>query len=172
MTGHTGDGVIHNNNGGIGFVIGCIDQAGNAGVHKGGVANDCHSLSAACLGEAVQTGNGSAHADGGIQRCQRRHSAQRIAADVTKGRNLVFGQRVVQASVGTAGAHHGRTSRNYIFHLGAIHRDFQTQQTGDLVLRELINAGEFVLANQAKAHVSAVIFNEAVQFFHHAQLAD
>ena len=59
MTGHAGDGVVEDDDGGIAPVIRNIDQPGHAGMHEGRVADDTDGFAlgifAACLVIAVQT---------------------------------------------------------------------------------------------------------------------
>ena len=45
MAGHAGDGVVQNDNDGIALVVGDVYQAGDAGMDKGGIADDSHASS-------------------------------------------------------------------------------------------------------------------------------
>ena len=44
MAGHAGDGVVQDDDRGVGLVIGDVGQAGHAGVHEGGVSDNRHIL--------------------------------------------------------------------------------------------------------------------------------
>ena len=61
MTGHTGNGVIYDNNGSIGLVVSHVDQAGHTGMHEGGIADHGHGVAVSstlqCLGKTMGTGN-------------------------------------------------------------------------------------------------------------------
>ena len=92
VAGHAGDGVIKNDDGGVGLVVGDVDEARDAGVHEGAVADDGHGLplhlAAAGLVEAVEAGDGGAHADGGVDGAEGGHRAQGVAADIAQHREL------------------------------------------------------------------------------------
>ena len=86
VAGHAGDGVVQHDNHGVGAVVGDVYQAGDAGVGKGGIANDGHAfllrLGAAGLVVAVEGRHRRAHADGGVHGVQGGAGAQGVAADV------------------------------------------------------------------------------------------
>ena len=67
VAGHTGDGVIQNNDGGCGSVINDIGKSCHAGMYKGGISDDAHHLMFVFMSqgliEAVHSGKGCAHAD-------------------------------------------------------------------------------------------------------------
>ena len=67
MTGHTGNGIVQNNHGGIGHVVGNIGNTGYSGMNKGRITNDTNAVfltfRAHCFVKAMQTGAGSSHTD-------------------------------------------------------------------------------------------------------------
>ena len=66
MARHAGDGVVQNDHGGVALVVSNVCKTGHAGMHEGGVADDCHGLALAllaqCLIKAVEGADGCAHA--------------------------------------------------------------------------------------------------------------
>ena len=76
-------------------------------------ATDFFSASSASgLVVAMQSGNGSAHADAGIHGAQGSGSTQGIAADVAAHINFCALEGIEQATVRTSAAHHRRTAGN------------------------------------------------------------
>ena len=75
MAGHAGYGVVENNNSGIGFVVGNVYKARNAGVHKRGITYNGNRLALALfterLVEAVKSRDRRAHADRAVHRAER-----------------------------------------------------------------------------------------------------
>ena len=172
MAGHSGDGVVQDDDRGVGLVVGHVDEARDPGVDEGGISDDRHglalSLSAAGLVEAVEAGDGGAHADGGVDGAEGRHGPQGVAADVPQDRQLVLRQGVEQSPVGAAGAHHRRPGGDGLLQLGS-HGGGLTQLGRHQILVELVNGGEHVLACGGQAQGAAVGLNEAVQLLHHRQ---
>ena len=185
MSGHTRDGVVQNDHGTVGLVIGDIGQPRHTGVHKRRIADDrdgfVFALLAERLVESVDRTDRRAHTERGLNGGQRRDGSQRIAANVAQYRAFVLFERVEQAPVRTARAHHRRTRRNRIVQrLAAV--DFHPQFPGNQILRKLPFHGEAVtvliaraalpirqvifLACHHQAQFPAVILNNGVQFFH------
>ena len=163
---HTRDGVVQDDDGRIGSVVGDVDQTRHARVHEGGVADDGHGallgLGATDLVEAVDARHRRAHAQHRVNGVEGLGHAQGVAADVTDDGGLVLGQGVEQASVRTARAHDGRTdgdgfvSGNTLGHLHAEH-------AADEVLGELALHGEEILAVHGKTQSLAVVLNDGIQ---------
>ena len=172
MAGHAGDGVVQNDDGGIGLVVGRVDEARDTGVHEGGVPDDGHrpplALAAAHLVEAVQSGDGRAHADGGVHGSQRSHRAQRVAADIPQNGEVVLFQRVEQPAVRASGAHDRGPGRDGLIQpdAGAV---FMGQLCRHFVLTQLVDAGEIRLSGAGQSQIAAIVFDEAVQLLHHHQ---
>ena len=93
MAGHAGDGVVQHDDHGVGTVIGDVDEAGDAGVGKGGVTDDRHALFLPFRSPgfvvAVEGGHGGAHTDTGIHGAQGSAGPQGIAADVSADVDLL-----------------------------------------------------------------------------------
>ena len=100
------------------------------------------ALAAAGLVEAVEAGDGRAHADGGVDGGQGRHRAQGVAADVAQHRQLVLCQGVEETAVGTAGAHDRGPGGNGLLQLHALSVWGMPSCSATSVLAQLVNAGE------------------------------
>ena len=155
MPGHTGDGVIQNDHGGVGAVVGHVDQTRHAGMHKGGVADDCHGLPFGLTlqhaVEAVNAGDGSTHTQGGIHRAKGSHRAQGITADVTQNGDLILRQGIIHPSVRTARAHHRRTGRDHAV-CGGTHSRLLAEGFCNGGLGEFPETRELLLADHGNAH--------------------
>jgi hypothetical protein len=85
-------------------------------MHKCGIADYADSLlsvaGTASLVEAVKSGYGCAHADGCVKGVEGLGSAESIAADIAENVQAELFKNIVNASVGAAGAHYGRTAGN------------------------------------------------------------
>ena len=70
MSGHAGRGIVHDEHGAGSLIVGHILQRVDAGVHKGGIADDRHPVldifASPGLLHAVERGDGGAHAHGRI----------------------------------------------------------------------------------------------------------
>ena len=175
MAGHAGDGVVQNDHGGVGLVIGNIGKAGHAGVHEGGVTDNGNgsalTLLAQSLVKAVGGGDGRAHAQCHVHGGQRSHRAQRVAADIAQHGALVLAQGVEQAAVGAAGAHDRGAGRNDVLQsLAGMY--FTAQTLGHQILRELAQNGQHVLAGHLQTHGPAGVFHDGVQFLNNHKLLD
>ena len=170
VAGHTGDGVIENDDGRSRLVVGDVDETRDAGMHERRIADDGDGvvgvLLAGGLVEAVQAGDGRAHTDGRVDRLQRRGRAQRVAADVAEDGQLVLFERVEQTSVRTARAHDGRTRRDRLIE-GVTGMDSHAELFGNIILAELADAAEQLLARDIlDADGAAVRLNDPVQLLH------
>jgi hypothetical protein len=92
MARHACDGIIQDNYGGVGFIISNINQACDAGMDKGGIAD--HRYCPACilfiprLHKAVKPGNRRPHTYGGVYGPKRRNGSQSIAPYIAQNRKL------------------------------------------------------------------------------------
>ena len=115
MTGHTGNGIIQNDNGGITLVIGNICQTGHTGMHKGGITDYGYCLSftffAAGFVKSVNGTDGCTHAKSHIHSGKGSYRAKGIAADVSKNRAFILGKSIEQSSVRASCTHNRRSSR-------------------------------------------------------------
>ena len=165
MAGHAGDGVVHDDHRCVRLVVGHVHQTGDAGVHEGGVANDGNGLIVRCtvlgFGEAVKTGNGSAHADNGIHSLQGSNGAQGVTADITQNGDFILFQGVEQTTVGASGTHDRRAGRN-----GCIQSSTDFPRSAELLRHsegeQFINIGKCVLSDTVKAKILAMCLNKAV----------
>ena len=118
VAGHAGGAVVQDEDAGLCAVIHGVDQARNAGVEEGGVADKGEHLQTP-LGkalhplEAVTGGDAAAHVDLGVGHAEGRVDVQGIAADVAGGHDLavILADLVIDAPVRTACAEAGRTHR-------------------------------------------------------------
>ena len=173
MTGHACDGVIQNDNSGIACVVRNIYKTCDTRMDKGGVADHCNSLvlifTLAGNVEAVETADGSAHADSGIHSAERSGSAKSVAADIAADHNAKLFQGVEHTSVRTSCAHYRRTDGNI---LGVCNKLVLFAQ--DLVLE--IALGIFAqicklsLADGVKSYLAAVSLDNVVQLFDNIKL--
>ena len=165
---HAGNGVVEYDNGRVGTVVCDIDKTGNARMHKRGVADDSYGFGlgvfAACFVKAVKSGNGCAHAKNGVKGVERLLSAESIAADVAENGYFILGEGVEQTSVGTTGAHYGRTHRQLSGFCGKF-RCRNSENVADGLLRKLTDAGEQVMSLNVKTQCAAMAFDDAVKLF-------
>ena len=170
MAGHAGNGVIHDDNGGDALVIGDVDQSGDAGMHKGGISDDRHRIFGAVntpgLVKTVKAGDGSAHANGGIHREERRGSAQGIAADVAADHDAQFMQHIEYPSVrqpghmtgGRIGTSSSKVSKGF---------SVPEQDLGHNALGKLPDEREHVLAVAGDAQTFDMGLDDGIQLFRH-----
>ena len=147
------------------MVIGDVNQAGNAGMNEGGVADDGDALGfifRVGLVPSMEGGNGSTHADAGVNHAQGGGSAQGVAADVPADGDLQPLQGVEQSPVGAAGAEHRRTGRDGHIQAGGgvffSQNHLANQPLGIFALQ-----GEGILADHIHPDGLAVFFQEGVQ---------
>ena len=123
----------------------------------------------------MDSADAGAHAQGGIQRVQRRHRPQGVAADIADHGDFVFHQRVIHSPVGASGAHHGRPSRHrrrralgfrHPFDLHA----FPEERVPDGLLAEFADGAEQFLANDFNSQRFHVVLDHRVQLLDHVEL--
>ena len=168
-----GGGIVRDDHHAGTLVVNRVDQPGDAGMHKGGVADDGDGL----LGEfpapgffaAVGHADGRAHADDGVRRAQRRHRAEGIAPDVRRNAHAQLVQGVEQPPVGAAGAEHRRPDGDVLrLHGAGVRR--AGKKMGDLPGEKLaLNAG-FFLAKSRKARGFDRFFEKGLAVLDHRQL--
>ena len=95
MAGHTGDGVIKDDNRGITLVIRDIGKTSHTGMHESGITDNRNRLSFAFLAERlIKTMNGadgSTHTQGHLHGGQWRNGTQSVASDIAKNRTFILG---------------------------------------------------------------------------------
>ena len=172
MAGHAGDAVVQHDDGRVAVVIGDVNEAGDAGMDEGGVADDGHALGfifRVGLIPSMERGDGSAHADAGVNHAQGSGRAQGVAADVSADGDLQLFQGIEQSPVGAAGAKHRRTGRDrHIQADGGVF--FSQNHLADQPLGVFALKGEGFLTDDFHADGLAVFFQEGIQLFQHVHL--
>ena len=135
-------------------------------MHEGRVAQHGHGLALALfrqgLVEAVDRADGGPHTFAGLNGIQRLVGGQGVAADVAQHRDLVLGQGVEQAAVGTSGAQHGGTAGDVLPQahpgLAGLAQLFGHETLGELALQR-----QHVLAQHVQTQGPAVVLDHGVQ---------
>ena len=174
---HARDMVVQNNRHHVGPVIDDLRRAGHAAVEKGGIADNTEYLlflTGHCKrpGHAGTRREAGAHADAGVQRIQRRCSAQCIAPDIARNDGVLpFGHRVEEASMRASGAE-GRGPGNRLdLQLFCLRLDPEKHLTQALRV-QLIQIADFFLADAGDPRRTDLLFHKAFQFFHNVQGSD
>ena len=168
MSRHTRDGVVQDDDGGIGSIVSDVDKTGHARMHEGGVTDDGHGATlaglAADLVEAVHARDRCAHTKHRIHGVERLCHAEGVATDVTDDGDLVFRQGVEETSVGASCTHNGGTDGDLLVG-GDTLAHVQTKHAADEVLGELALHGEEVLAVHRKTEGAAMVLDDGIQLF-------
>ena len=163
---HTSRAVVKNDDCAVGLVVVHIDQRIDAGVHEGGITDDSDPVLdivvALCLLHAVQGGDAGAHADSGVDNCQRRQGAQCVASDVACCVQFKLFEHGIGCPVGASGTEDGRTGRNLGSRLNA---QIHTQNAlSDHVGAVLALDGEELLADAVDAPCADLLLDDRLKF--------
>ena len=134
-TGHSGDVVVENHHDDVGFLVDAVEQTGHAAVSKSTVTDNCHGGEDAHFGSTFSHGDGSTHANGGVQ--STHVEAKGVATDVAKHATMLIllhhvNQCGVAVDVGAANAESGRTVGNHLGHCGTV-GDIHTEGFSNLL---------------------------------------
>ena len=172
MAGHAGNGVVQDDHRRVAAVVRDIGEARHAGMHEGGVADhtDCPAfrLFPERLVEAVDRRHGSAHAQGRLNRGERRDCTERVAADVSENSGIQLFQRVEQAAVRAARAH-DRRAQGKVLGKSAAFLWRAAKRFRHKVLGVFAADGKQVFPGAGDAERPDMVFHDGIEFFHHDQ---
>ena len=98
MSGHTGNGIIQNDNGGITLVISNICQTGHTRMHESGITDYSYGLSFTFFSirfvKSMDCTDGCTHTKGHVHSCKRSYRTKRITADISENRTFISGKSI------------------------------------------------------------------------------
>ena len=167
MSGHAGDAVIKDDNNGIALIVCDVYKTGDTRMNECRVAYNRYALVAAgFVGfvHAVKRGDRCAHAYAGVHHAERRHRAERVAADIAADIDLELLEGIEQTSVRASGAEHGRTRGNIYIRL-EITVFFTENDLLYHALRILAQECKLLLTDNIYSDLAAVILYVGVELF-------
>lgn len=167
MSGHAGDAVIKDDNNGIALIVCDVYKTGDTRMNECRVAYNRYALVAAGfvgLVHAVKRGDRCAHAYAGVHHTERRHRAERVAADIAADIDLELLEGIEQTSVRASGAEHGRTRGNIYIRL-EITVFFTENDLLYHALRILAQECKLLLTDNIYSELAAVILYVGVELF-------
>ena len=143
-------------------------------MHECGITDNGNRFSVALafvsLVKAVNSGNGSTHANGCVNCGKRRNSTESITADIAEnGEFILF--KSIEKSVRTSCTHNRRSCRNvFVKLLSAV--GSKTELFGNYILAQLVNTTEQFLSGYFNTDVAAVGFDYAVKLLNNNYLVN